>query len=242
MHYWNNIDMVNGQSAALNLSNEQIQVLLTGKFGDGCLVKTPASVMYTACCIHQEYINYKAALLGDLFKKVHTVENKGFKRGVIHRLYSIADPRVALICDESLEESFSRMDSLGLALWIYDDGTKHKDKEFYQINTQRFSKEFQEDVLVPELKNKFDITAKVIPERKQDGREFWYLRVGKYNGSFEISNILSQYPVSCYNYKVWSSETIHKWSRFLEESKSANIDINSLSYRTISAMLRKISV
>ena len=32
----------NGQSAALNLSNEQIQVLLTGKFGDGCL-STPKS-------------------------------------------------------------------------------------------------------------------------------------------------------------------------------------------------------
>lgn len=26
---------VNGQPAALNLSNEQLQVLLTGKFGDG---------------------------------------------------------------------------------------------------------------------------------------------------------------------------------------------------------------
>lgn len=27
----------NRQSAALNLTNEQLQVILTGKFGDGCL-------------------------------------------------------------------------------------------------------------------------------------------------------------------------------------------------------------
>ena len=28
---------INGKSATLNLSNKQLQVLLTGKFGDGCL-------------------------------------------------------------------------------------------------------------------------------------------------------------------------------------------------------------
>ena len=27
---------INGKSAALNLSNEQLQVLVSGKFGDGC--------------------------------------------------------------------------------------------------------------------------------------------------------------------------------------------------------------
>lgn len=242
MQYWNNINMVNGQSAALNLSNAQIQVLITGKFGDGCLIKTPLSVMYSACCIHEEYIEYKKNLLGDLFQRKCTIENKGFKRGIIYRLYSKADQRVALICDESLEDSFNRMDTLGLALWIYDDGTKHKEKEFYQINTQKFSKEFQEDVLVPGLKSKFNIIAKPTIERKKDGREFWYLRVGKFDGAYEISEILSQYPVNCYNYKVWSSETSLKWRRFQEESKSANIDLNTLSFREISAKLRNLSI
>ena len=239
---WNNINMVNGQSAALNLSNEQIQVLITGKFGDGCLIKTPMSVMYSACCIHEEYIDYKSSLLGDLFQNKHCIENKGFKNGMLYRVYSKANPRVALICDESFEDSFNRMDSLGFALWIYDDGTKHKDKEFYQISTQKFSREIQEDIFVPGLKDKFDINAKVTPEIKKDGREYWYLRIGKFDGSYEISNILSQYPIQCYNYKVWSSETIQKWSRFQEESKSANIDIKSLNYREINAKLRHVSI
>ena len=35
---------INGKSAALNLSNEQLQVLVSGKFGDGCL-STPKTCM-----------------------------------------------------------------------------------------------------------------------------------------------------------------------------------------------------
>lgn len=31
---------INGQSAALNLSNEQLQVLVSGKFGDGVFIYT----------------------------------------------------------------------------------------------------------------------------------------------------------------------------------------------------------
>lgn len=54
--------MENGQSAALNLSNEQIQVLLTGVFGDGSLTK-PVNVNsnsnYVTNCIHKEYLEYK---------------------------------------------------------------------------------------------------------------------------------------------------------------------------------------
>jgi hypothetical protein len=54
--------MKNGQSAALDLSNEQLQVLLTGKFGDGCL-STPknkdSNSNYLTNCIYKEYLEYK---------------------------------------------------------------------------------------------------------------------------------------------------------------------------------------
>ena len=50
--------MKNGQSAALSLSNNQLQVVLTGKFGDGCL-ETPKDInsesKYATNCIHKEY-------------------------------------------------------------------------------------------------------------------------------------------------------------------------------------------
>lgn len=58
----------NGQSAANTLNNNQIQVILTGKFGDGCLVhngreKLSANNHYNVCyatnSIHLDYITWK---------------------------------------------------------------------------------------------------------------------------------------------------------------------------------------
>lgn len=242
MWYFNNLDTNNGQSAALHLTEEQIQVLLTGKFGDGCFVQTPNQVYYGACCIHEEYIKFKAHLLGDLTSKITVIENNGYKKRPIYRLFTSADPRVCLIADESLEDSLNRMNDLGLALWIYDDGSKHKDKDFYQINTQKYSKDVLESMFVPFLKTKFNITAIPTVERKKDGREFWYLRVSKYCGADIINSTLQKYPVECFKYKMWGSETIQKWSKLQEELKSEDIDIYSLNPRAISALLKKIEI
>lgn len=242
MWYYNNLSTNNGQSAALHLTEKQIQVLLTGKFGDGCFVQTPNQVYYGACCIHKEYIDFKAHLLGDMVSKTTAVQNKGFKEGIIYRLFTIADPRICLIADESLEDSLNRMTDLGFALWIYDDGSKHKDKEFYQINTQKYSKETIQSLFVPFLKNKFNITAVPTVERKKDGREFWYLRISKYQGADIINSILQKYPIDCFKYKMWGSETIQKWSKLQEKLKSEGIDIYSLEARAVSALLRKIEI
>lgn len=242
MEYWNRFDVVDGKFKPLILSDEQIQVLLTGKFGDGCFVTTSHSIYYSACTLYQEYNDFKASLLGDLLGKQHRVFNNGYKEGYIYRLYTHADPRIALICEESIEESFNRMNELGLALWIYDDGSMHKDKEFYQINTQKYPKEILEEVFIPGLKNKFGITAKTTIERKKDGREFWYLCISKYEGSDIISSALSKYPMTCYAYKMWKPETVQKWNIFKEKVAQERLDIGSLSYRTVGAMFRKILI
>lgn len=129
------------------------------------------------------------------------------------------------------------MDDLGVALWFYDDGSLHKTKLFYNLNTQAFSQEINQDLFVPFL-SKFGIFAKPTIERKRDGREFWYLRISRYEGAYEITQLLNKYPVHCYNYKVWSSETIQNWSKLQEQLKS--IDATNLSIRSIAAMLRRI--
>ena len=59
---------INGKSAALNLNNEQLQVLISGKFGDGylCTPKTAKSnSKFETNCIYKEYIEFKKDLLGD---------------------------------------------------------------------------------------------------------------------------------------------------------------------------------
>ena len=60
-------------------------------------------------------------------------------------------------------------------------------------------------------------------KEKKNGREFWYLRIGKYDGAYKISELLKKYYVSCYEYKIWSSETIQIWSKMQEYLKSNDI-------------------
>lgn len=231
---------VNGQSAALNLSNEQLQVLLTGKFGDGNL-KTPKSCTdnssYSANCIYEEYLDFKIKLLGDLFCKKHFYETNGYKKTPIYQFYTHVHPDITKIKNMSIEEGLNLMNELGLAMWLYDDGSLHKSDLFYNINTQAFSEEVNRELFVPFFA-RYDILAKPTIERKKDGREFWYLRVGKYDGANKISEILNKYPVTCYQYKVWSSETIQNWSKMQEYLKST--DNLNCSNRKKASILKKI--
>lgn len=230
----------NGQSAALNLSNEQIQVLLTGKFGDGCL-STPKSCvdnsLYSSNSIHEEYVDFKIKLLGNLASKKSRVSSNGYAKTPIWQFHTHVSPDITKIKNMDIETALNLMDDLGVALWFYDDGSLHKTKLFYNLNTQAFSQEINQDLFVPFL-SKFGIFAKPTIERKRDGREFWYLRISRYEGAYEITQLLNKYPVHCYNYKVWSSETIQNWSKLQEQLKS--IDATNLSIRSIAAMLRRI--
>ena len=238
--------MKNRQSAIIELSNEQLQVILTGKFGDGCLIKNPTcrDYNYSTNCIHREYIEYKAKLLGELVtdRGIRQYENKGYKNNIIYSVSSISTPLITKIKNLSLKESLNLMDNLGFALWLYDDGSLHKTKYFYNINTQKYSYEENEYIIKPFLLEHFNIKAKTTVERKKDGREYWYLRVGKWDGSTIITQILQKFPINCYNYKLWDSETIQKWSKLQEQLKSTNKDISSIHPRTLTTMLNKISL
>jgi hypothetical protein len=240
----------NGLSAASELNNEQLQVLITGRFGDGSLVANSraknypnnnCNFLYRTSCIHKEYLEYKKYLLGDLCKsEIVTKINGGYKRAPINILTTISDARITKIALTNLQDLLYKMDELGLALWFYDDGSRHKRCDFYNLNTQSFSEEFNEEVIAPFLKDKFDI--KVVPtiERKKDGREFWYLRVCKFDGAFIISDILRKYYVECFDYKLISSETSLKWRKLQEKLKST--DIETLNRHSLSVMLNNVSI
>lgn len=142
--------------------------------------------MYSTNCIHEEYIDYKIKLLGDLVSNKSFIDKNGYNQTPIYRFYTHVNPDITKIKNMSIEEALTLMDDLGLALWFYDDGSLHKNKLFYNLNTQAYSEEVNRELFVPFLK-KFNINAMPTVERKKDGREFWYLRIGKYDGAYEIS-------------------------------------------------------
>lgn len=240
----------NGQSAADALNNNQIQVVLTGRFGDGCLVHNGKeklcpngnyNVSYATNSVHLDYIVWKKILLGSLCSKdIKLLINRGYKQNIIYSIATITHPEITKISKEPIEDSLNRMDELGFALWCYDDCSLHRKKDFYNLCTHSFSEEVQRDVIIPFLKNRFDITAKLTIERKTDGREFYYLRICKFDGAFTVSQILSKFPVSSFGYKRISSETIQRWSKLQEQLKSAGIDYNQMNRRHLSNLLDKI--
>jgi hypothetical protein len=205
------------------LNNNQEQVLLTGMLGDGHLTKPKnenSNSLYTTNCIHKEYVEYKKELLGDLSFNISSRTNNGYKKGIIYTVTTKRSKVITDIKNKSLVEILEKLNELGIALWFYDDGSLHKRALFYNLNTQKFSKE--ENITVLEYLKKYNIYAKVTPERKKDGRIFYYLRISKYEGAYEISKILNKYYIDCYKYKIWSSETIQKWSKLQEQLKSTD--------------------
>lgn len=109
----------NGQSAALDLRNEQLQVLLTGKFGDGCL-STPKSCvdhsMYSSNCIHEEYIDFKIKLLGELASKKSYISSNGYSKTPIWQFYTHVNPDITKLKNMDIESALNLMDDLGVAL------------------------------------------------------------------------------------------------------------------------------
>lgn len=234
--------MKTGQSAALNFTREQLQVLISGKFGDGHLTMPRTEnghSYYTTNCKYEEYINYKASLLGSLVSKKSLVTKNGYSETPIWVLNTHADSQITKIRNMDIASSLALLDELGVALWFYDDGSLHKTKLFYNLNTQAFSKEINEDIFVPFLK-KFGILAKPTVEHKKDGREFWYLRISRYEGADVISSILNRHFVNCYNYKIWSPETIQNWSKMQEYLKS--IGNSNCSNMKKAKILKKIEL
>lgn len=238
--------MKNRQSAANSLSNRQLQVLLTGKFGDGCLYKNKglnANFMYSTNSINKEIVEFKINLLEDLASNSGIRENMnlGFKRNIIYTGNSKTSPLITELYNENWKNSLEKLDELGLALWFYDDGSLHKNKLFYNLNTQKYSKEDNE-YIAKYLYKKWNIKAIPTIERKKDGREFWYLRIRKFEGAFTISEILNKYYLNCYSYKIISSETIQKWSKLQEELKSMGKVISDFHPKTLTSMMNKITL
>lgn len=174
-------------------------------------------------------------------KSISFIQENGFSKTPIYSLQSCSSNILKVIKEFPLEEIIPMLDDLGIALWFYDDGSLHKKNYFYNLNTQALTKEFQETYLIPFF-NLRKIYPKLQVENKKDGRQFWYLRIGKYEGAAEVSKILEKYPIKCYDYKRWSSETIQKWSKLQEKLKSqgkSSLDYNSYS---LGCMMKKMEL
>lgn len=231
----------NGQSAALSLNESQLQVVLSGILGDGSVCTSNSnSTYFVTNCKYEEYIDFKINLLGNMFKNKRYQEHNGFCNTPIFTIRTKSNKYLEQLRALPIQSILDNLNELGIALRFYDDGSLHKKSLFYNLNTHAFSKDIQEKYFIPFF-NKLGIYPNLQIERKKDGRIFWYLRIGKFSGADKISAILEKYPIECYSYKRWSSETIQKWSKFQEKLKSTGVDFNSLSSQAKTGLFKRLS-
>ena len=192
------------------MTQEALQVVLTGVVGDGSLYRQKEShnSHFTTACIHREYVEYKKALLGELAFSVASTMNHGYKLREIYSLSTMHHPEITKIHTDSLEGNLKKLNNLGVAMWFYDDGTLHKNSHCYHLCTHAFSKDEHEDIIIPFLQDYLDVRIKLAEETKQDGRHFYYCRINKMAGAYNISKLLSQYPLECYSYKLIENQLL----------------------------------
>ena len=210
------------------MNNNQKQVILTGIFGDGHLSKPEtlkAQSHYKTSCKHKEYLDYKKSLLGDMFSSQGFISKNGYSQTPIHTLQTKRSSDITNILQSPIENCINNLDNLGVALWFYDDGSMHKSRLFYNLNTQAFSKEVQTELFIPFF-NKMGIYPKITIENKKDGRTFHYLRIDIHNGAFEINNILRKYRVNCFNYKIWP-DSYHLFYKNLKDKGLSKEEIKT---------------
>lgn len=188
----------------MEITNEQKQVMLSGILGDGSLIKNGGGAM-SFSCQHKEYMELKKELLGDLASEVREVNNNGYKKGIIYTLRCRANDYGKSLLKYSYKDVMREIDNLGIAMWLADDGSRHKTANFYNINTHAIERDVEETILIPYL-NRLNIYPKVLTETKKDGRVFSYLYISKWQGAMELSRMLRNLNLICYDYKIMPLE------------------------------------
>lgn len=210
------------------LTREQKQVLLSGIFGDAYIHRKVHFDGWRTSCIYKEYVQFKKQLLGDIAEKCDVVEkkNSGYKEGSIYMLDISSHCLINQVTRLSIAEQVNQLDELGVALWFYDDGSRHKKSNWYNLNTHAFTEEVQQELFLPFFKG-LGMEPSILKERKKDGREFSYLHFPKHRGAYLIAQILEKYPVSCFSYKRWPEEHLLAWTRLKTKLKEEGKSVTS---------------
>ena len=183
----------------MDITNEQKQVMLSGILGDGSLLSNGAMSFN---CSHKEYMEYKKKLLGDLcVNDVKETMNMGYKKAPIFSIRVKTIEYGKNLLSYTHQDIVNELDELGIALWLFDDGSRHPKNNFYNINTHALDRNIEEKVIIPFL-NKWNVYPKILTETKKDGRVFSYLYVSKWQGAMELARMMRKIPIQCYSYKL----------------------------------------
>lgn len=208
----------------INLSSNDIQLILSGFFGDGCIFKHKKVKSHHIhfSSISKKYLRKKRlfgsdALISHAYD-ISSTMNMGYKKRRIYQFNTKSHPKITEILHWPIKQKLENLSELGLGLWFYDDGSLHQRKKFYHLYTNSFTIE-ENKIMIEYFQNAWGILAKLRFDRKKDGRCFPYLYFGVSVGE-QINKWLKTCSGHELDYKMLTGPTtILQGSRIQENSK-----------------------
>jgi len=186
------------------------QLLISGKLGDGCLVRrnenSNAFIMFNSTTM--DYLIHKKVELekAGIGTTRITYGTSGYiKNKKIPKFTTRVDKRITKVYDMSKLECIKNLDKIGLIYLFLDDGSLHKKKLFGNIYCNTFN-----DIEVSELINKINYyyplaNAKKLYDRKKDGRCYPYIiihKLGMLEFLKDIQEFVIKYDINDMFYKA----------------------------------------
>lgn len=176
------------------------QILIGSSLGDGHFTENGA---FQTGSKYKEWVDFKANVLKPYLsdKWYDFLPSQGYSKTPYHKLRTLVSEDIKIIQNMKLPELLENLTEVGLAVWVYDDGSFHKTNSFYNLCTHSFTQQEHVQHIIPALA-KFGIIAEALKEIKKDGRVFYYTYISKRKGAEIVNKILKKYPIECYSYKT----------------------------------------
>jgi hypothetical protein len=183
----------------------ETNLFLNAVFGDGCVsyksAKAKGTIPVSFGSSNRSVIEYKAKIIGGNVNQ-GTQDAKSWSPGkaVYHTSKAMENP----FPGKSKFELISYLTYEDLLLWILDDGSYHKTKGFLNLNSHALT--LAENIeLSFHLWHSLGIESRILPEKKKDGRLFFYQYIpGAQYDSIkpDVKKFLVDNSISGFGYKV----------------------------------------
>lgn len=195
---------------ATPMNKTQKSMIIGSVLGDGSIISSERrlnSYFKVAHCEKQkDYLFWKKEILGNF---VNTINKNIDKRGnsIMYGFHTISHQELNRLRDMFYdnnkkvikEEIGLYLDSLGLATWFMDDGSKSGRGNNYRLSTDGFSKD-DNYRLQSILKSSFDLNVKVLEYTRHD-KQYYYLFINKRN-AINMTEIIKPHIIDCMKYKL----------------------------------------
>ena len=155
-----------------------MNLILTAKFGDGCLHKNKTCKEYKAYFSGTDlsWQEFKARSL-QATGRISETPNLGWGSKPIYSFSTPPSEEATRVFNLSVEEAILELSVEDLVVWYLDDGSWHKKKHFMHLYSNKLTKD-QTKLLADRIESLLGLRPAMREDRKKDGRVYNYLYFG----------------------------------------------------------------